>query len=277
MTLLTSQLAPMHFSKTQTTGKGVDLEHERSKGGGTDKAETSLDGASGTSRLGESGGAGAVTRAGGRGAEGVGDGHGAGGLDGGVVAGSTGGSNNGLDSGGVGSNGGVLDDSRRRSDGVGGSRAGLDGVTGGRGRRNGVAGSGGAGDSGGGAGNRGGGAAGGDSDGAVGLGDTELGGVLVLAVAFDQLETVVGNVSLEGGGRSPGEGTRVVDVLGESLDGDDIGGGATEQEERDLVGGGWLPSDGEGLASRDNLGFKSVRRSPASQARSRCLPRSRDG
>lgn len=63
----------------------------------------------------------------------------------------------------------------------------------------------------------------------------------------------MGGVGLQGGGRGPGEGSRVVDALSKSLNGNNVGGGATEKEEGDSVGGGWLPCDGEGLASRDNL------------------------
>lgn len=251
MTLLTSQLAPMQFSKAQNWKGASNLEHERSKGGSTDKAETSLDGASSAGGLRESGRAGAVGGAGGRGAQRAGDGHRAGGLDdGGVVDGGAGagdggaGSADGLDSGGVGSNRSRLDD-RRRSNGVA-SRAGLDGVTGRAGGGGGVASGGGASDG----SNR----AGRDNNGAVLLGDTELGGVLVLAGdVVNQLESVAGAVSLEGGGRGPHEGTGVLDTLSKSLDGDNIGGRSTEEEERDRVGGGWLPGDGEGLASRDNL------------------------
>lgn len=156
----------------------------------------------------------------------------------------------GLDGGGVGSNSRGLD-GRRRSNRVA-SRAGGNGVTSRGGRSGGVASGGGASD-----GDRAGGR--GDDNGAVVLGDTELGGVLVLAVnVVDQLESVVGGVGLEGGGGSPLEGTRVVDALSKSLDGDHVGGGTTEQEEGDCVGGGWLPGDGEGLASRDNLRKGSV-------------------
>lgn len=236
-----------------------DLEHERSEGSGTDKAEASLDGGGSASGLGQAGASGgAVTSTGGRGAQGRGNGQRAGGLDdGGVVAGGTGagdvsaGGSDGLDGGGVGSYGGGLDD-RRRSDGVA-SRGGRgDGVTG---RGGGLASGGGAGS---GSGSRAGSGsssrAGRDNDGAVLRGDTELGGVLVLAGnVVNQLESVAGDISLEGGGRSPGEGTRVVDALSKSLNGNNVGGGATEQEERDRVGGGRLPGDGEGPASRDNL------------------------
>ena len=237
------------------------LEHESSEGGGTDEAETSLDGAGSAGGLGERGG-GAVGGAGGRGAERAGHGHGAGGQHdvagaGGAGAGDVGARGaDGLDGGGVGGDlgGGRLNDSRRRVNGVAGRGGGLDGVGSRAGRGGAVAGGSRAGDRGG-----GGGGAGRGNDGAVGLGDAELGGVLVLAGnVVDQLETVVGDISLEGGGRSPLEGAGVGDALSKSLDGDDVGRGATEEEERDRVGGGWLPGDGEGLAGRDNLGEESV-------------------
>lgn len=243
----------MHFLKAQTL-KGSNLEHERSESGSTNEGEASLDGTSSTGGLGESRGAGAVGSTGGRGAERAGNGHGASGLDDGAVvdrgagAGDVGG--DGLDGGGVRSNDGGLD-GRRRSDRVTGSGARLDGVSSGGGGWGNVT-------SGAGArsGRRG---AGRSNNGAVLLGDTELSGVLVLAGnVVDELKSVVGGVSLEGGRRGPGEGTRVVDALSKSLDGDNVGRGATEQEERDRVGGGWLPGDGEGLASGDNLRKKSV-------------------
>jgi hypothetical protein len=176
----------------------------------------------------------------------VGDGQAASGLDNGRVVARGAGADNvgaggdGLDCGGVRSNGGGLD-GRRRNDGVASSRAGGDGVAS---RRR----------SGGGA-RDGSDRAGGNDNGAAFLGDTELSRVLVLAGdVVDQLESVVGGVGLERGGRGPGEGAGVLEALNESLDGDNVGRGATEQEERDRVGGGWLPGDGEGLASRDNLG-----------------------
>jgi hypothetical protein len=250
MTLLTSQLAPMHFLTAQNQSGASNLDHERSKGGSTDKAETSLDGAGSTGGLGESGRASTVAGTGGRGTQRVGDSHRAGGQDGGVVSRGTGagdvgaGAANGLDGGRVRSNRARLDD-RRRSNGVA-SRAGCDRVSSRSGRDSRGAGRGRAGDG----SNR----AGGGNDGAALLGDTELSGVLVLAGnVVDQLESVVGGVSLESRGRGPDEGTGVGDALNESLDGDNVGGRSTEEEERDRVGGSWLPGDGEGLASRDNL------------------------
>lgn len=250
-----------------------NLEHEGGESGGTDEAETSLDGASGASGLGKRGGGG-VGRAGGRGAERAGHGHGAGGLDdGAVVAGSAGagdvgaGADDGVDGGGVGGHGGGLDD-RRRGNGV--SLGRLDGVAGRAGGSDGVA-------SGGGAGDRGD-RAGRDNDGAVVLGDTELGGVLVLAGnVVDQLETVVGDIGLEGSSGSPGEGARVGNALGKSLDGEDVGRGATEKDKRNRVGGGWLPGDLEGLASRHNLGRSQFSSSSSVDFQDESLPRSEGG
>lgn len=89
------------------------------------------------------------------------------------------------------------------------------------------------------------------------LGDTELGGVLVLAGhIIDDLDTVaLGTLgSLKGGGRSPGKGAAVLDTLsngGTELD--DVVGRTLEEEDRDRVGCAWGPGDGEGLASRHNL------------------------
>ena len=273
MTLMTSQLAPMHILETRIL-KGSNLEHERSKGGSTDEAETGLDRASGAGGLGESCGAGAVGGTSGRGTERAGDGQGAGGEDGRVVDGSAGagdvagGGADGLDGGGVGSNDGRLDRRRcnrvtsrgRRGDGVASRSRGSGGVADRGGALDGSNG------------------AGRNDNGALVLGDTELGGVLVLAGnVVDQLESVAGAVSLEGGGRGPGEGTRVVDALSKSLDGDNVGGGATEQQQRDCVGGGWLPGDGEGLASRDNLRSQEVSECFSEPAtRAQYIPRSRD-
>lgn len=254
MTLLTSQLAPMHILETRIL-KGSHLEHERSKGGSADKTETGLDGASGAGRLGGSRGAGAVGGTSGGGTERAGDSQGAGGEDGGVVDGGAGagdvaaGGADRLDSGGVGSNDGRLD--RRRSNRVACRGGRGDGVASGSGGGDGVASRSGALNWRNGAGR--------NDNGAVVLGDTELGRVLVLAGNIvNQLESIAGAVGLEGGSWRPDEGTRVVDALSKSLDGDNVDGGATEQQQRDCVGGGWLPSDGESLASRDNLSHESA-------------------
>jgi hypothetical protein len=109
-------------------------------------------------------------------------------------------------------------------------------------------------------GGRDGGGGGGNNDGlgldlAVVLGDTELGGVLVLAVdVVNQLKTVVGGIGLEIGRGGPGEGARVGDADGKgSTEGNDVGRGATEKDQGDGVPGSGLPGDLEGLAGRDDL------------------------
>jgi hypothetical protein len=128
-----------------------------------------------------------------------------------------------------------------------------------------------------------------DNDLAVAGGDAELGGVLVLAGDIvDDLDAVsVGAVGgLEGGGRSPGEGTAVGDTLSDGrTELDNVGGGALEEEDRDGVGGSWLPSDGELLAGGDNLvgrisfkglvWFRDARE--GAKLRGADIPRSKDG
>jgi hypothetical protein len=125
------------------------------------------------------------------------------------------------------------------------------------------------------------------------LGDTELVRVLELTGHIvDELETVVGGVSLEAGGRSPLVGTAVGDAGDNGGERLDVLSRATEEDERNAVSGGWLPRDGEGLAGRDNLYRVSVdvhvsRRIPidvvvATNKRHaslevRCIPRSRGG
>jgi len=110
-----------------------------------------------------------------------------------------------------------------------------------------------------GAGNNGGGRAGSGARGgtAVGLGDAKLGRVLVLASDIvDDLETVAVGASggLEVRGRRPGQASTVGDTLGERRTKlDYVGGRSLEEQDRDGVGRGWLPGDGEGLAGRDNL------------------------
>lgn len=86
------------------------------------------------------------------------------------------------------------------------------------------------------------------------LGDTELVGVLELAGdVVNELETVVGHVSLEAGRGSPLVGSAVGDAGDDGGEGLDVLGRATEEDKRDRVGGGWLPGDGELLACRDDL------------------------
>lgn len=98
--------------------------------------------------------------------------------------------------------------------------------------------------------------AGGDDNAAI-QGDTELGGVLVLAGhIINDLNTVAVGASggLEVGRRSPGEATAVGDTLGERrTELDNVGGRALQEKDGDGVGSGWLPSDGERLAGWDNL------------------------
>lgn len=63
--------------------------------------------------------------------------------------------------------------------------------------------------------------------------------VLVFAASFDdELHAVVSCVWLEGGGDVPGEGAGVVDGVGDGEDGDDVCGGAAEEDERDFGAGG---------------------------------------
>lgn len=58
----------------------------------------------------------------------------------------------------------------------------------------------------------------------------------------------------------PGVAAAVGNTLGDgSADLDNIGGRALEKEKRDLVGGGWLPGDGEGSARSHGL-YKLVLR-----------------
>jgi hypothetical protein len=258
-----------HYTHTAWVGmRERSLEHEDSSRGSADEAKTSLEARGSAGRLRERGGAG------GRGAQRLGDGHAAGGLNdqgrvGGAGAGDGRDGANALDGGGVGGQGADngsagLNDSGARVDGRSGARlddgGALDGVaavavaTGGR-----VT------DNGGRDGGRGSGTVNGGRDGgggsvnvdglAVVLGDTKLGGVLVLAVeVVNQLETVVGDISLEVGRGSPGEGARVGEADGEGFaERNDVGRGATEKDQGDSVGGGGLPGDLEGLAGRDDL------------------------
>ena len=65
----------------------------------------------------------------------------------------------------------------------------------------------------------------------------------------------MGDIGLEVGRGSPGEGARVGDADGEgSAEGNNVGRGAAEQDQRDGVAGRGLPGDLEWLAGRDNLG-----------------------
>ena len=70
---------------------------------------------------------------------------------------------------------------------------------------------------------------------------------LVLASALNnQLDSVMGNISLERGGRSPHIGTAVRSGVDNCLERLYVLGWAAEEDERDLagLGGGWRPGDG---------------------------------
>jgi hypothetical protein len=85
-------------------------------------------------------------------------------------------------------------------------------------------------------------------------GDTELGGVLVLAGTLDNEEqTVVGGVGLEVRARSPLELAAVGDGLGESLQRDDVVGGTAQENQGDGTSSRRLPLDGVGLALGHDL------------------------
>lgn len=162
------------------------------------------------------------------------------GADGGAGGGSDGGDTGGGDLGGGGgsSSGGLslgadcggdldaLDDGG--GGGSGGSRGGLSGASLGSG--------------------------GGAGAGASGGGETELGGVLVLAGTLDnEEETVVGDVGLEVGAGGPLELSAVGDGLSESLEGNDVGGGTAQEDQGDGTSGGGGPLDGVGLALGNDL------------------------
>lgn len=89
---------------------------------------------------------------------------------------------------------------------------------------------------------------------AVRVGDTELGGVLVLASSLDdQEETVVGDIGLKAGAGSPFELAGVGDLLGNSLESLHVGALATEKDQRDGTLGGRAPSDGVWFANGHGL------------------------
>ena len=88
----------------------------------------------------------------------------------------------------------------------------------------------------------------------VGVGDTELSRVLVLASALDdEHHTVVGDIGNEVSAGGPGEVTVVRDLLGDGLERLDVGAGTTQEDQGDGTLGGRLPLDGEGLAGGDLL------------------------
>jgi hypothetical protein len=226
---------------------GSCLKHESESSQSTSEAETGLDGRASV------GGGLRQTRGGGVGRTGVqrrGDGHGARGLDGVVAGGDTSADDNG---GALGHNGGWVGSNRLVD--LGGGRCRGAGSDAGRRRRSRVSVGGGAGA---GAGNRRKAAGRRDDSGAVASRDTKLGAVLVLAgYIVDDLDAVaersaVGGREVHSGG--PDEATAVGDALSErGTELDNVGRRALEQENGDGVGGGWLPCDGEGLASGDNL------------------------
>lgn len=89
----------------------------------------------------------------------------------------------------------------------------------------------------------------------VGVGDAELGGVLVLAGGVvDQLDAVA--LSALGWsevlGRSPDVGTIVLGLLDDRVLWDGVGAGALEKDESDGALGGRVPGDGEALADWDD-------------------------
>jgi hypothetical protein len=63
----------------------------------------------------------------------------------------------------------------------------------------------------------------------------------------------VGGVSLEARRWGPLEGTAVGDASDNGGERLDVLGRATEEDKRDAVGRGWLPGDGELLASGNDL------------------------
>lgn len=91
----------------------------------------------------------------------------------------------------------------------------------------------------------------------VGVGDTELGrvlvGTLVGAGLDNEEDTVVGDVVLELGAGGPDVLAAVADVLSDGVQRDDVGAGSTEEDKGDAALGGGGPGDGVGLASGDEL------------------------
>jgi len=89
----------------------------------------------------------------------------------------------------------------------------------------------------------------------IGVGDTELHGVLELSVrVLDQLKTVMSGVGFQVGFWGPLEGTAVWNLLSDGIKRLDVGGWATEEDDGDGSGLGWLPGNLEWRADRDNLG-----------------------
>lgn len=89
----------------------------------------------------------------------------------------------------------------------------------------------------------------------VGVGDAELGGVLVLAGGVvDQLDTVALSVlsGLEVVGDIPDVGAVVLGLLDDGVLRNGVAAGALEEDESDGALGGGLPGDGELLAGGDD-------------------------
>lgn len=94
--------------------------------------------------------------------------------------------------------------------------------------------------------------------GALGLGETELGGPLVSTVVGtgvldDDQETVVGDIGGKAGAGGPDELARVGDAISEGLDGDNVGGRTAQENDGDGVAEVVVPLDGVGLALLDLL------------------------
>jgi len=75
-------------------------------------------------------------------------------------------------------------------------------------------------------------------------------------VVADQLDTVTGRVRLEVGGWCPDISTRVLDVLYDGVQRNNVGGWATEEQQSHGVLGGRRPGDGVWLAG-GNLFIKT--------------------
>lgn len=87
-----------------------------------------------------------------------------------------------------------------------------------------------------------------------GVADAELGGVLVGAgVVADELDAVVRYIGRQILRRHPNVMTAVGDLLDDGIEGLDVGGWATEKEERYGVLGGGIPRDGVRDANRNDL------------------------
>ena len=77
---------------------------------------------------------------------------------------------------------------------------------------------------------------------------------MVLAVVVaDQLDTVAARVGLEIGGWGPNVAAAIVDVLGDGVQWDHVGGRAAEQQQSHGTLGGRPPGDGVRLADGDEL------------------------